>query len=260
MPLHDLECHAILHRMSMKSNPAKAQPGGHAVRLYEGDGDRLVEVPAEGPKVTILPSGDPRTANASRRIRIMWGHHLLDDVVEGHYRTLICGVNDTDNSHGVLGEILKLIPTSQWTLASATSYAKVFRSAVNVHAKEDREPYVLKFDLDRLLVLALLRPHGRDHFTLEDIYRGFRTVSHMLAGRTDRNPVATISFLGAKSNRLLDHNGREPSSEAVLKAMYDAGYQGDFYPPVSAWDFPHTGVFARYPFPQGVDRMREGSS
>jgi hypothetical protein len=109
-------------------------------------------------------------------------------------------------------------------------------------------------------VLALLRPHGRDHFTLEDIYRGFRTVSHMLNGRADRKPVATISFLGAKSNRLLDHNGREPSSEAVLKAMYDAGFQGDFYPPVSAWDFPHTGVFARYPFPQGVDRMREGSS
>lgn len=246
--------------MTTKTTPSRPQASAHAVRLYEGDGDRLVEVPPGGPKVTILPSGDPRTASATRRIRIMWGQHLLDDVVEGQYRTLICGVNDSDNSHGVLGEILKLVPTSQWTLASVTSYAKVFRSAVNVHAKEDREPYVLKFDLDRILVLALLRPHGRDHFTLEDIYRGFRTIRHMLDGRADRKPVATISFLGAKSNRLLDHAGREPSCEAVLKAMHDAGYQGDFYPPVSAWDFPSTGVFARYPFPAGVDRMREGCS
>ncbi len=229
-------------------------------RIYEGDGDRLVEVPAAGPKVTILPAGDPRTANARRQIRIMWGQHLLDDILAGKYRTLICAVNDTDNTHGILGEILKLVPTSQWTLASATSYARVFRSAVPLHAKEDREPYVLKFDLDRVLVLALLRPTGRDHLNLEDLYRGFRTVSQMLDGRADRRGAATISFLGAKSNKLRDHSGDEPSCEAVLKAMYDGGYDGDFYPPVSAWDAPRTGVFARYPFPEGVDRMREGSS
>ncbi len=231
-----------------------------AARIYEGDGDRLVEVPVAGPKVTLLPSGDPRTCSGSSRIRVMWGQHLLDDVVEGHYRTLVCGVNDSDNTHGILSEILKLVATSQWTLASATSYAKVFRSAVSVHAKEDREPYILKFDLDRILVLALLRPTGRDHFNLEDIYRGFRTVTQMLSGRADRSPVATISFLGAKSNRLRDHQGNEPSVEAVLKAMHEAGYRGDYYPPVSAWESPSTGVFARYPFPAGVDRMREGSS
>lgn len=246
--------------MATPMNSGKLPTVPKPAKIYEGDGDRLVEVPVSGQKVTILPSGDPRTAEATRHIRVMWGQHLLDDVVEGHYRTLICGVNDSDNMRGILGEILKLVPTSQWTLSSATSYAKVFRSAVSVHAKEDREPYVLKFDLDRILVLALLRPNGRDHFTLEDIYRGFRTISQMLDGRADRRPVASISFLGAKSNRLLDHNGQEPSSEAVLKAMYDAGYQGDFYPPVSAWDSPRTGVFARYPFPAGVDRMREGSS
>ncbi len=241
--------------------PSKIEaPSSTAHRIYEGDGDRLVEVPVQGPKVTLLPSGDARTANAKRQIRIMWGQHLLDDLIAGRYRTLICGVNDTDNTHGILGEILRLIPTSQWTLASATSYAKVFRSAVQLHAKEDREPYILKFDLDRVLVLALLRPTGRDHFNLEDLYRGFRTVSQMLEGRADRRPAATISFLGAKSNRLCDHQGTEPSCEAVLKAMYDAGYDGDFFPPVSAWDSGRTGVFARYPFPAGVDRMREGSS
>ncbi len=245
--------------MAQQTKSSKSESTPSAARIYEGDGDRLVEIPSAGPKVTILPSGDPRTADPKRHIRILWGQHLLDDLIAGNYRTLVCGVNDTDNTHGILGEVLKLVPTSQWTLASVTSYAKVFRTAVGIHAKEDREPYILKFDLDRLLVLALLRPSGRDHFTLEDLYRGFRTVTQMLDGRAERRPVATISFLGAKSNRLLDHNQQEPSSEAVLKAMYDAGYQGDFYPPVSAWDFPRTGVFARYPFPAGVDRMREGS-
>ena len=168
--------------MATPVNPDKLPTVPKLTKIYEGDGDRLVEVPVSGQKVTILPSGDPRTAEATRHIRVMWGQHLLDDVVEGHYRTLICGVNDSDNMRGILGEILKLVPTSQWTLSSATSYAKVFRTAVSVHAKEDREPYVLKFDLDRILVLALLRPNGRDHFTLEDIYRGFRTISQMLDG------------------------------------------------------------------------------
>jgi hypothetical protein len=248
--------------MARSTTPSlkKGASSSSGIRVYEGDGDRLVEIPAAGPKVTLLPAGDPRTADASHRIRVQWGQHLLDDLVDGRYRTLICGVNETDNARGILGEILKLIPTSQWTLGSATSYAQVFRSAVQVHAKEDREPYILKFDLDRLLILALLRPHGRDHFTLEDIYRGFRTASRMLEGRADRQPVATISFLGAKSNRLVNHAGDEPSLEAVLKAMHDAGFHGDCYPPVSLWDCARTGVFARYPFPAGVDRMREGSS
>ncbi len=247
-------------RMATRASPSASATPSVSARIYEGDGDRLVEVPAQGPKVTLLPSGDPRTADAKRQIRVMWGQHLLDDLIAGRYRTVVCGVNDTDNTHGILGEILKLVPTSQWTLASATSYAKVFRSAVQLHAKEDREPYILKFDLDRVLVLAVLRPTGRDHLNLEDIYRGFRTISQMLEGRADRRPVATISFLGAKSNRLRDHGGEEPSCEAVLKAMYDAGYDGDFFPPVSAWDSGRTAVFARYPFPAGVDRMREGSS
>ncbi|MSR18832.1 MAG: hypothetical protein EXS00_06665 [Phycisphaerales bacterium] len=231
-----------------------------SMRVYEDDGDELVEPAAGAQHVTILPSGDPRSVMAHRKIRIQWGQHLLDDVVDGRYRTLICGINDEDNGHGIVGELLKLVPTSQWTLASATSYAKVFRSAVALHAKEDREPYVLKFDLDRVLILALLRPNGRDHFTLEDIYRGFRTCSKMLEGRADRRAAATVSFLGAKSNRLKDHSGREPSLEAVLTAMYKAGFDGDLFPPVGAWDLARTGVYSTYPFPESLDRMRQGSS
>jgi hypothetical protein len=231
-----------------------------SARIYSGDGDRLVEAPHHGPRVTMVPSGDPRTVGGGRSIRLQWGQHLLNDLVEGRYRTVICGINETDNARGVLGELLKLIPTSQWTLSSATSFARMFRGAVNMHARDDREPYVLKFDLDRLLILALLRPADRDHFTLEDIYRGFRTVSRMLDGRKDRLPVCSVSFLGAKSNRLLDANGQEPSLEAVLDAMHQAGYSGDVYPPITLWDVPNTAVFATYPFPEGISRMREGSS
>ncbi|MBX3354884.1 MAG: hypothetical protein KF724_04220 [Phycisphaeraceae bacterium] len=230
------------------------------MRIYSDDGDRLMDPPKGGPRITILPAGDPRAVSAQRKIRLQWGQHLLDDVLDGRYRTVVCGVNEEDNSHGVLGELLKLVPTSQWTLASATSYAKVFRNAVSLHAKEDREPYILKFDLDRLLVLGLLRPAGRGHFNLEDIYRGFRTIANMLEGRNDRRPVASVSFLGAKSNRLLDHTGNEPSLEAVLKAMYTAGFDGDVFPPVASWELPPTGVFSRYPFPESIDRMRQGSS
>ena len=231
-----------------------------AIRIYHGDGDRLVEAPRTGPRVTMVPSGNPRVVAGTRTIRLQWGQHLLNDLVEGRYRTVVCGVNDVDNAHGVLGELLKLIPTSQWSLTSATSYARMFRSAVTVHAREDREPYVLKFDLDRILILALLRPEGRDHFTLEDLYRGFRTVSKMLEGRADRWPACSVSFLGAKSNRLVDAEGREPSLEAVLHAMHQAGFAGDVYPPVALWDVPQTAVFATYPFPEGLQRMREGSS
>ncbi len=228
-------------------------------RIYNGDGDSLVEAPHSGPRITLVPSGNPRTVNGSRGIRLLWGQHLLNDLVEGRYRTVICGINEVDNAHGVLGELLQLIPTSQWTLSSATSFAKVFRSAISLHAKDDREPYVLKFDLDRLLIFALLRPVDRTHFTLEDIFRGFRTISRMLEGRRDRQPVCSVSFLGAKSNRLL-HDNEEPSLEAVLHAMHQAGFTGDVYPPVALWDVPNTAVFANYPFPEGVQRMREGSS
>ncbi|MBC24476.1 MAG: hypothetical protein CMJ32_11250 [Phycisphaerae bacterium] len=232
----------------------------NSITIYKDDGDRLMEVTPTSSRVVILPSGDLKKVQEERRIRIQWGQHLLQDLIEGRYRTIICGVNDIDNSHGILGELLQLVPTSQWTLDSVTSYARMFRSAVNVHAAEDREPYILKFDLDRILILGMLRPAERDSFTLEDIHRGFSTISKMLDGRRDRQPCASVSFLGAKSNRLIDHNGAQPSFEAVLDAMHKGGYSGDVYPAPSMWDLAPTGVFNSYPFPESLDRMREGSS
>ena len=230
------------------------------LKVYEDDGDLLMDASKVAAKVVVVPSGDPRSAAATDRMRLVWGQHLLSDLLDGRYRTVVCGINDEDNNRGVLGELLKLIPTSQCTLESATSYAKMFRSAVAVHAAEDREPYVLKFDLDRLLILALMRPAGRDHFTLEDLFRGFRTVAKMLQGRRDRLPAASVSFLGAKSNRLVDHRGEAPSFEAVLDAMYKGGFTGDVYPPPGLWELGTTGVYPTFPFPESLDRMRQGSS
>jgi hypothetical protein len=228
-------------------------------RLYDGEGDLLVQADQAPDRVVLLPSGDPRKASSSPdRIRIMWGQHLLADLVAGRYRTVVCGINDQDNAGGIVGELLQVVPTSQWTVKSATSYARIFHESVAIHAANDREPYVLKFDLDALLILALLRPRQREHFTLEDLSRGFQTVARMLIGRGDRRPVASVSFLGAKSNRLVGEGGREPSFESVLRVMFESGYRGDVYPSLGMWALSPTGVFANYPFPESIDDMRRG--
>lgn len=228
-------------------------------RLYEDEGDLLMQADQRSDRVVLLPAGDPRRASPERdRIRIQWGQHLLADLVAGRYRAFVCGVNTEDNEHGIITQAVSLTTTSQWTPKSVTSYARMFSESVSVHAATDREPYILKYDLDSLLMLALLRPAGRDHFTLQDLSRGFATVAKMLRGRRERLPVATVSFLGAKSNRLIGPEGREPSFESVLRVMYEAGYRGDVYPSLRMWELAPTGVFASFPFPESLDVMRKG--
>ncbi len=231
------------------------------IRIYDDEGDALVEADRRSNRVILLPSGDVMAAPTNRdRIRIQWGQHLLADLMADRYRTVICGVNDVDNSRGILGELLELVTTSQWTVRSATSYAKVFHESVALHAAGDREPFILKYDLDRLLILGILRPQGRDHFTLDDLSRAFRTVAKMLAGRRERLPVASVSFLGAKSNRLVGPDGEEPSFESVLRSMFESDYRGDVYPSLAMWELAPTAVFATYPFPESLDVMRTGGS
>ncbi len=228
-------------------------------RLYEEGGDELMSFEQFADRVSLLP-GEATPIEPSHRIRILWGQDMLRDVLDGRYRAIICGVNDEDNSHGIIAQIVNLVTTSQWSVKSVTSYAKVFHDAVSIHAAGDNEPFVLKYDLDSLLVFALLRPKGRSHFTLPDFARGFRTVVKMISGRRERLPIASVSFLGARSNRLQLEDGSEPSFEAVLSTMYDAGFRGDVYPSPMMWRLGNVGVFPTYPFPEGVSRMREGSS
>jgi hypothetical protein len=230
------------------------------VRLYEDDAEALMDASAFAERVCILPGGEPAGARAGERIRILWGQDMLRDLIDGRYRTIVCGVNDEDNSHGMIAQLVTLVETSQWREKAITSYARMFNESAGALASGDREPYILKFDLDRLLVLALLRPKGRDHFTLPDISRGFQTVTKMLRGRRERQPVASLSFLGARSNRLLRDDGREPAFETVLQTMYESGFRGDVYPAPQLWNLGNVGAFPTYPFPEGVSRMREGSS
>lgn len=230
-------------------------------RLYNDDAESLLQRESYPEHVTLLPSED-RRIEPGTRIRMMWGQDMLRDVLDGRYRAVICGVNDEDNSHGIIAQIVNLVTTSQWSERSVTSYAKMFSESVSVHAAHDREPYVLKYDLDGLLVLGLLRPKGRDHFTLADLARGFQTITKMLAGRVDRQPVCSVSFLGARSNRLAGDGDSvsEPSFESVLRAMFDSGYRGDVYAAPAMWQQGHIGVFPNFPFPEGLERMRSGSS
>lgn len=231
------------------------------VSLYDGDGDALMSSATPSDYVTLLPE-PAQTLDKAGRVRILWGQQMLPDLLANRYRAVICGVNDEDNSHGIIAQLVELAVTSQWTSDSVTSYAKMFSESVNIHAAGDREPYVLKYDLDSLLVLGILRPKHRDHFTLEDLSRGFQTIHRMLAGRRERLPVASVSFLGARSNKLAvsETDGSEPSFETVLKTMYAAGYRGDVYPSPGMWSLGPVGVYPSYPFPEGLDRMRAGSS
>ena len=239
----------------------KSQPS--IGRLYDDEADLLLGSEKFPDRVSLLPAGLIGAGvgpGAFERIRIMWGQDMLRDVLDGRYRAVICGVNDADNSHGIVAQLVDLIQTSQWTARGVTSFAKMFQDSVSIHAARDREPYVLKYDLDSLLILALLRPHGRDHFTLDDLSRGFATVVKMLRGRKERTPVASVSFLNARANKLIGPDGQEPSFEAVLRTMYNAGFRGDVYPAPAHWRFGHVGVFPSYPFPEGIEEMRKGSS
>jgi len=228
-------------------------------RIYNDQAEDLMASEQFPDRVSLLPA-ERTKVEAGRRIRILWGQDMLRDVVDGRYRAVVCSVNDADNAHGIIAQITNLVTTSQWSQSSVTSYARIFHESVSVHAAHDREPYVLKYDLDSILVLALLRPKGRDHFTLDDLARGFSTVSRMLQGRSERQPAASVSFLGAQSNRLVGPDGAEPSFEQVLDTMHKAGFRGDVYPAPGMWRFGHVGVFPSFPFPESLERMRGGSS
>jgi hypothetical protein len=249
--------------MNQKTGKAAGAARQPLIRLYDGGADDLVNADFAPERLTLLPGGQGRVErpeDAGERVRILWGQDMLRDLLDGRYRTVICGVNDQDNSHGIISQVCDLISTSQWTAKSVTSYAEMFQKSVSIHAAGDKEPYVLKFDLDQLLILAILRPRGRDHFTLHDLSRGFRTIAKMLRERRERLPVASVSFLNARANKLVGADAREPSFEAVLRTMFEAGFRGDVYTSPVMWKLGHVGVFPSYPFPDGLERMRGGSS
>ena len=89
--------------------------------VYDGEGDRLMENLDASERIILLPdAADLRHPDGTRRVRIMWGQCLLEDLLTGRYRTLLCAVNGHDNSHGIISELAELLPTSQWEEPSIT--------------------------------------------------------------------------------------------------------------------------------------------
>lgn len=231
--------------------PTRTRPAS----IYDGDGDSLIVDSHLSSKLTIIPDGKPASEpDTTHRIRIMWGQHLLDDVLAGRYRSLVCAVNDEDNDHGIIAQLASLLPTSSWTPRAVTEHAQRFAGRT--------QTAVVKYDMDVIEVLGLLRPTGHEVMTLDDLSHGFEIITEMLRRKTERLPVASVSFLGARANRLVATGhaarGDEPSFETVLRTMYDTGFSGDVYPSTLMWDSQPTAVYARYPFPESVETIRSG--
>ena len=219
-------------------------------KIYDGDGDRLMANQQFNERLVLLPDARPSAwPDVAPHLRIMWGQHLLDDLLAGRYRSLVCAVNAEDNTHGIITQLANLLPTSQWDERAITEYAKQFTPR--------QQTGVLKFDMDAVEVLGLLRPSDHEHLTLDDLAHGFRIVSEMVRRKTQRLPIASVSFLGARANALQE-NGGEPSFESVLRTMYEAGFMGDVYPAPWMWETAPTALYARYPFPAALEQMREG--
>ncbi|MCX5661818.1 MAG: hypothetical protein NTW19_19230 [Planctomycetota bacterium] len=223
-------------------------------RIYNGEGDRLMADMQEADRIILLPDARPsKVPDRTPRIRLMWGQHMLEDLLAGRYRSLVCAVNDTDNRRGIVTQLATLLPTSQWDERSITAHAKTF-------SQSGGRARVVKYDMDAVEVLAILRPAGQDHLTMEDLAGAFKVVVEMISARSERTPSASVSFLGARSNALRNGQGNEPSLETVLAMMYGAGFTGDVYPAPTMWEAAPTAVYARYPFPSSLESMRHGGS
>lgn len=222
-----------------------------ANRIYDDNGDELMVDRGFDERLIIMPDAKPSSKpDTAPRMRLLWGQHLLDDLLAGRYRSLVCAVNPDDNDHGIISQVATLLPTSQWRPQNITDYAKRFALR--------EEATVLKYDMDAVEILAILRPAGHDHLTLEDLGQGFSIVGEMIRRKTQRLPVASVSFLGAMANKLVDDHGNEPSFESVLRVMHQSGFAGDVYPAPWMWESAPTALYARYPWPGGIDAMRHG--
>ena len=225
--------------------------------VYDEDGDALMMREHEelADRILLMPDALPsKVPDNKSRIRILWGQHLLEDLLAGRYRSLVCAVNSEDNSRGIIAQLAVLLPTSQWDERSITASAKQFSGSGPGGADRVK---VLKFDMDVVEVLAILRPAHRN-LTTDDLAHAFRIVAEMIDRKPGRTPTASVSFLGARANMLVGADGKEPSFETVLRAMYQGGYSGDVYPSPQMWHVAKIGLFPRYPFPDTLDQLRRG--
>ena len=221
--------------------------------IYDRDGDQLMQEMANVmDHIVLVPDAPPsKLPDLTPRLRIMWGQHLLDDLMAGRYRSLVCAVNAQDNSRGIISQVAAFLPTSQWDVKSITEHAKNFNN-------KGGRAKVLKYDMDAVEVLAILRPAGKDHLSVSDLASAMRIVVEMIQRKPERMPCASVSFLEARANRLVGDRGQTPTFESVLRVMSESGYTGDVYPSPGMWGSGSTGVFARYPFSPSLEARRSG--
>jgi len=222
-------------------------------QVYDGDLGNILAGHAEADRITIVPDKELSSKpDATPRIRIQWGQHLTDDIVARRYGSLACSVNTEDNSRGIIAKLADQLHTSQWDSRTITEHARR-------HAREGRVT-IVKYDMDAIEVLALLRPAGQESLSLDDLHAGFGMIAQMVKTKPQRRlPIASVSFIGSKANKLIDRStGSSPTLETVLRTMLDAGFAGDVYPPPAMWRNAPEVVFARYPFPDSINRMRDG--
>src|SRR5947209_5658651 len=166
--------------------------------IYDGDGDQLMHCDdsSDYDHLILVPDAFPsKTPDRSPRLRIMWGQHLLEDLLAGRYRSLVCAVNAQDNRRGIISQLAALLPTSQWDETSITSYARQFATGGGGGSERVK---VLKYDMDVVEVLAVLRPLQHEQLNLLDLRSAFEIVSGMINGKPGRMPSASVSFLGAR--------------------------------------------------------------
>jgi len=165
--------------------------------IYEGPGDDLMEqdLVDAGGRIILLPDAPTELRDTDRvqHIRIMWGQRLIDDLAAGRYRTLVCAVNADDNGHGFINLLADRLPTSQWDERLITEHAR--------HFVQPRRVTVVKYDMDPVEVLGLLRPADHENLTPDDLAAGFRLVAGLLHCRPDRFPTASVCFLGARKKK-----------------------------------------------------------
>src|SRR5205823_4764017 len=109
-------------------------------------------------------------------------------------------------------QLAAFLPTSQWDEQSITAYARHFDTGDKAR--------VIKYDMDAVEVLAILRPAGREKLTLTDLSSAMQTAVEMIRSKPGRIPTASVSFLEAHANVLVDQQGKPPTFETVLRTMY----------------------------------------
>ena len=76
-------------------------PDPTPVRLYDDDADALMRTEQFPKRVSLLPPDSGRRIEPGARLRILWGQDMLRDILDGRYRTVVCGVNEEDYAHGI---------------------------------------------------------------------------------------------------------------------------------------------------------------